>query len=307
MSKEKSLEMADRRRTYRVASLEDLRAAPLVVRFTGIFHEVEEEHLMSLLPHCLVMDVKKGECLYDQDEPSDNLPLYIVVSGDLRATHIRPDGNEITVAAGSDLILFGDSEMLLADCDPEITRHGQKNRTRARIECETDVRLIRVWPPSAIFDTQAFSIARNLAKIQAVKLLRRNVVLESKTEPKFVPIARYLSRQVRSKLRADLSIGDTTPITEPDIPDEMTLEVTQAQVKRESGGDVSDGTVNNFADVLRSHGCTWERDSQGSGPGPVKARSLLTLRGEILRAVVLRPENLAHLKRKEVEDDDGDG
>ena len=76
---------------HRSATLEDLKQPFLQDPRTGIFYNVPDETLRRIAAGSLVWRLNEKETLFQQDQPTDGMPLYVLLSGRLRVQHTTLD------------------------------------------------------------------------------------------------------------------------------------------------------------------------------------------------------------------------
>lgn len=136
------------------------------------------EDPLAHLPCSTILDYKKGQAIYDQDQPSSS--IYLVIGGKVKVCRIAEDGRQVVVDIYQADEFFGESSFL-----------GNANRAELAVALEGTK--VMTWTTSEIED---ISIKRPRLAIAMMQLLvQRSVDFAQRIESFSVDnIARRLAR-----------------------------------------------------------------------------------------------------------------
>ena len=136
------------------------------------------EDPLAHLPCSTILEYKKGQVIYDQDQPSSS--IYLVIGGKVKVCRIAEDGRQVVVDIYQTDEFFGESSFL-----------GDKNRSEVAIALEGTK--LMMWTTAEIED---ISLKRPKLAIAMMQLLvQRSVDFAHRIESFSVDnIARRLAR-----------------------------------------------------------------------------------------------------------------
>ncbi len=136
------------------------------------------EDPLAHLPCSTILEYKKGQVIYDQDQPSHS--IYLVIGGKVKVCRIAEDGRQVVVDIYQTDEFFGESSFL-----------GDKNRSEVAIALEGTK--LMMWTTAEIED---ISLKRPKLAIAMMQLLvQRSVDFAHRIESFSVDnIARRLAR-----------------------------------------------------------------------------------------------------------------
>jgi CRP-like cAMP-binding protein len=161
----------------RQAVREDLGHAALVDAMTGILFGARDDTLSLIAERSRVVRIPRDAVLFDQGAPTVGMGIYVVLEGRFEIRHLTQFG-ELVVAEDGPGTVIADVEMLVEGVPPEVTQRGAANTARATVTALQESRVLHTCPASTFFETEDFRVAANMAKLLAVKLLRRNARLD---------------------------------------------------------------------------------------------------------------------------------
>jgi CRP-like cAMP-binding protein len=98
---------------------EIIRAAPLLTR-------LQDEDLKALISRGRIVDLARGQRIFEQGDPGD--ALYVVIEGSVQIAALSPDGRELTIAILGPGECFGDLALLDGRPRSAGARAGQQTR-----------------------------------------------------------------------------------------------------------------------------------------------------------------------------------
>ena len=181
----------------RKAMPRDFQNAALHDVETGIFCNVGRSTLALLRKHATIRTYAAGETVFEQGQDSEDIPFIIALTAEFQIKH---DIDRETVPVGTDGpgVILADVELLVRDVEAGVYRRGETNRTLSTVVCCKAGEAIEICPASILWETRSFDLARNVAKLVAIKLLRRT----SQSDPTYIRESKRLVRYLQGLIKS---------------------------------------------------------------------------------------------------------
>ena len=238
----------------------------------GLFAGVDDDTIRAILDKAALQNVTAQTPVFKQTDARDKVGIHIILSGSFSVIHTLKegepgsDGYKVTdrhVAEDRRGVLLGDVESLVIGLTRDEIGSGEDGHALSTVTCDESGQLLTVSPDD-FWAASSYPLLRNVARLVAVKLLRRNAVSDAQalSRARFL-VVDYLAGLVRKHgTRPDLwkqEHGDGKYLVLNGV-------VSQKQAAEALG--ISRSTINNLCcdgrgknkkiGVLCENGLAWE-------------------------------------------------
>jgi len=238
----------------------------------GVFAEMDDETIRAVLDKATLQNVTAGTPVFRQTDPRGGVGIHIILSGSFSVIHTLKEGEpgsdsyKVTdrhVAEDRRGVLLGDVESLVIGLTKEEIGSGEDGHALSTVICDEPGQLLMV-SPDEFWAVQSYPLLRNVARLVAVKLLRRNAVSDAQalSRARFL-VVDYLAALVRKH-------GTRPDLWRQESGDEkyLVLNGTVSQKQAAEALGISRSTINNLCcdgrgknkkiGVLCENGLIWE-------------------------------------------------
>ena len=181
----------------RPATARDFRNPALHDAQTGLFYGVSGVALRLLRQHARVRTFAAAEIVFREGDDSKDTPFIVALTAQFRVQH-DIDSDSFDVGEDGPGVILADVELLVRGVDADTYRRGATDSNLSTVVCSKAGEAIEIYPASVLWETKSFALARNVARLVAIKLLRRT----SQSDPNRLGESRRLVRYLQTLIGA---------------------------------------------------------------------------------------------------------